>query len=592
MKSNFLSPRLTLGSSAIRSLNLSLREAWSLAAPYWQSEERWRARILLVTIVGLNIALVGTTILFTYWQGAFYNALEARDWNGFIGSLLWWHHTPQNGFTIGFTPVLAAFVLITVFELYLRQALQIRWRRWMTRNNVIEWLSGRAYFRMVLTDSGTDNPDQRIAEDIRLFVDNTLVLGLGLIRSAASLLSFVFLLWTFSEPIVLGGVTIHGYLVWVALLYAALGTLFAHLVGRRLTPLHYLQQKAEADFRFSLMRLSENAEGIAFHDGEQEQERELSHRFDALVQNWRSIMTATMRLTFLTSGYAQIVLVFPLVVVAPAYFAGRIPLGGIFQTSNAFAQVQNALSWAVESYSELTGWLATVERLSGFRCAVAGTRVTGEGPTVTSEGGEELDVSGLNLALPDGRSLLHDIELRIKSGERLLLEGPSGVGKSTLLRAIAGIWPFGSGTVRRPSGRQLFIPQRPYMPLGTLKRAVSYPLAETEFSDQQVTAALLDAGLAHLVNDLANTDVWERRLSGGEQQRLTLARALLIQPDWLFLDEATSSLDPAGEARIYALLRERLPHTTLVSVAHGNEVGRFHTRVVYVEDGVIRAGRV
>jgi len=573
-------------------LDVNLRHAWSLALPYWRSEERWRARALLGGVVALNLALVGTTVLFTYWQRAFYNALGAKDWGGFLGSLLWWHDTPKDGFTLGFAPVLVAFVFITAYELYLRQALQIRWRRWMTENYVGDWLSDRAYFRMALTDSGTDNPDQRIAEDIRLFVDNTLILGLGLIRSAVSLFSFVFLLWTLSEPIVLLGVTIHGYLVWVALLYAALGTWFAHLVGRQLTPLHFLQQKAEADFRFSLMRLLENVEGIAFHGGEVEQERELSHRFATIMSNWRAIMTVTLRLTFLTSGYAQVVLVFPLAVVAPAYFAGRMPLGGIFQTANAFVQVQNALSWIVQSYSDLTGWFATVERISDFRQSVARMRLTNQGPTVIMDGCDQLELSGLDLTLPDGRSLLRGIELSIAPGQRLLIRGPSGAGKSTLLRAISGIWPFGSGTIRRPVGSQLFMPQRPYMPLGTLKRAVCYPLNETEFSDLEVTAALHDVALGYLGPELARTDAWDRRLSGGEQQRLTMARALLIRPDWLFMDESTSALDPKGEASVYELLRERLPQTTLVSIAHRPDVARFHTRVLDIEDGELRAGQI
>jgi putative ATP-binding cassette transporter len=574
----------------MRRLDLDLREAWSLAAPYWRSEERWRARTLLGVIVALNLALVGTTILFTFWQKAFYNALEAKDWDGFIGSLLWWQNTTKDGFTLGFAPLLVLFVFISTYALYLRQALQISWRRWMTAIYIGDWLSDRAYFRMALMDSGTDNPDQRIAEDIRLFVDNTLILGLGLIRSAVSFSSFVLLLWTLSEPILLIGVTIPGYLVWVALFYAALGSWFAHMVGRRLTPLHYVQQKVEADFRFSLMRLVENVEGIAFYSGEAEQERELSDRFAALVNNWRGIMTATRDLMFFTSSYAQIVLVFPLAVVAPAYFAGRMSLGGIFQTSNSFVQVQNALSWFVESYSELTGWFATVQRLSGFRRSAAKARTTSGGLSVTADGRDQLELSQLNLALPDGRSLLRGIELRIPRGERLLIKGPSGAGKSTLLRAIAGIWPFGSGTIRRANGRQLFMPQRPYMPLGTLKRAVCYPLSMTEFSDLEVTTALHDAGLGHLTAELAKTDAWERRLSGGEQQRLALARALLIRPDWLFLDEATSALDPASEAHVYAFLRERLPYTTLVSIAHGQEMARFHTRIMYIEDGVLRAG--
>jgi putative ATP-binding cassette transporter len=565
----------------MRRLDHDLRDAYSLAIPYWNSEERWAAAALLGAIVALNVGLVGTTVLFTYWQGAFYNALEAKNWAQFMGSLFWWSDTPRDGVTLGFGPVLAAFVVITSLELYLRQKLQIRWRRWMTRAFVDDWLTGRAYLRMALLDSGTDNPDQRIAEDVRLYIDNTLVIGLGLIRSIVALISFVFLLWQLSDPIVVIGVTIHGYLVWISIAYAILGTWVTHLVGRRLTPLHFVQQRAEADFRFSLMRLSKNGEAIAFHRGEEEQLREFSQRFTTIAINWQSIMSATLRLTLLTSSYGQVMLVFPLAVVAPRYFAGMLPLGGIFQISNAFVQVQGALSWVVTSYADLTVWLATVERLAGFSRSVAASRVA-SGPAITVDEAEPLELVGVALVCPDGRSLLRDVDLRIVRGDRLLIKGPSGVGKSTLLRAIAGIWPFGTGTIRSASGRQLFVPQRPYMPFGTLKRAACYPASDAEFSDIEVAGVLGDTGLKHLVADLYTTDEWERRLSGGEQQRLSAARALLNRPDWLFLDEATSGLDPTAEVALYSLLLERLPFTTLVSVAHRIDLARFHTRVLSI----------
>ncbi|MBC7947119.1 MAG: ABC transporter ATP-binding protein/permease [Chitinophagaceae bacterium] len=572
-------------------LTLDLQRAWILAAPYWRSPDRFRAGAMLIGLITLNFLLVGTTLLFTYWQGAFYDALEAKDWWAFIGSLLWWTSSPSSGFTLGFSPILAIFVVATACEQYLRQALQIRWRRWMTDTFVSDWLADRAYYSMSLIDKRTDNPDQRIAEDIRLFTENTLVLGLGLIRSVASLISFIVLLWQLSETVIVFGITIHGYLVWIAVLYALGGTWLVHLVGRQLTQLHFVQQKVEADFRFSLMRLLENSEGIAFHAGEQEQAHELSQRFASILSNWLGIMKVTLRLTFFTTSYAQLMLVFPLAIVAPAYFAGKMALGGIFQTSNAFVQVQTALSWFVQSYGALTDWLATVERLSTFRESVSKMRAVSERLTVV-QGSDHFEITALDLKVPDGRTLFRVEEFRIRRGDRLLIQGPSGSGKSTLLRVIAGIWPFGYGSIKQPEGHRLFLPQRPYVPLGSLKRVVCYPRNAADFADADVAAALHAAGLGHLEAELARTDNWEQRLSGGEQQRLTLARALLTRPDWLFLDEATSALDPLAEAGFYSLLSEKLPDCTLISIAHRVEVHRFHTRIVTISDGMLREGRI
>ncbi|MGO9545724.1 MAG: ABC transporter ATP-binding protein/permease [Rhodomicrobium sp.] len=572
----------------MRRLGRLLLNAWLLAAPYWRGEERWRARALLSAIIVLNLFLVAVEVQLTYWQLAFFNTFETKDWSGFIGLLLWWRNTPADGFTPGFGLLIAIQVLLTVYALYLRQALQIRWRRWMTETYLEGWLADRAYYRIALTDPETDNPDQRIAEDARLFVDNGLILAVGLMTSVAKLASFVIVLWSLSEPVVLIGVTIPGYLVWMALLYAGLGTWLSHLIGRRLISLSYLQQKVEADFRFSLLRFRENVEGIAFYGGEADEKRELSRRFANIVENWRAIMTVTKHLTFFTTGYQKMPLVFPYALVAPAYFAGHMPLGGIFQTGSSFVQVQTALSWIVENYATLTGWFATVDRLAGFTRSVSVARDTKTGPSVSEGEGDELRLTGLVLALPDGSSLLCNTEVSIASGERVLMTGPSGVGKSTLFRAMAGIWPFGSGRIIRPAGRQLFMPQLPYIPLGTLRRAVCYPLHEEEFSDGQITAALHDAGLGHLALRLGETDAWERRLSGGERQRLALARVLLVRPDWLFLDEATASLDTEAEEYLYKLLLERLPDATLVSIAHREKVAEFHDRILHMEDGELR----
>jgi putative ATP-binding cassette transporter len=563
-----------------------IAEAWALTTPYWRSEERWRARLLLAVVITLNLSLVGMTVLLTFWQRAFYNTLETKDWDGFIALLFTWHRTEAEGLLPGFVLVATLYILIAVYQLYLRQALQMRWRRWLTDVYLAQWLADRAYYRMALTDPGMDNPDQRIADDVRLFVEDMLSLGIGLMNSIVTLGSFVLVLWALSGPVTVLGVEIPGYMVWVALIYALLGTWLAHLIGRPLIALNFSLQRLEADFRFALVRLRENTEGIALYGGEADEKRGLTQRFTKLMVNWWDIMRATKRLTFFTAGYGQVASIFPIVVAAPAYFAGRLPLGGLIQTSSAFGQVQGALSWFVDNYGKLTEWRATVQRLTGFTHAVAKARTAGEGPKAGKGTTEGLALRDVTLKLPDGRVLINGARMDVAPGEAVLINGPSGSGKSTLFRAIAGIWPFGSGAISLPQdARALFLPQRPYLPLGTLKRAVCYPEDEARFSDAEVVAALGEAGLGHLAPRLADSDSWGQRLSGGEQQRLSFARAFLLRPDWLFLDEATASLDPEAEEELHARLMRTLPALTMLSIAHRPAVARFHDRVLRMEDG-------
>jgi len=569
-----------------------LSDAWALAAPFWRSEERWRARLLLGVVIAQNLSLVGMSVLLSYWNREFFNTLQEKDAEAFW-ALLFWRRQTDSGPMPGFVFVAALYILIAVYQLYLRQALQIRWRRWMTKEMLERWLAERAYYRVALTDPGTDNPDQRIAEDLRMFVDDTLALGLGLMRSVVTLFSFIIVLWGLSGPAMLFGISIPGYMVWVALAYAVVGTWLAHLIGRSLIRLNFNQQRVEADFRYALMRFRENAEGIALYGGEADERRGLLHRFRALVENWWAIMVATKRLTFFTAGYSQVAIVFPFVVAAPGFFSGRIPLGGLTQTANAFGEVQGALSWIVDNYAGLTEWRATVSRITGFRAAIIRAQSAEGGIQATSEPRPDLALEDMTLALPDGRVLLTGADASIAPGEAVLIAGPSGSGKSTLFRAIAGIWPFGSGRVRVPEGASvLFLPQRPYLPLGSLRRVLCYPRDAAAFEDAEVRAALEDAGLGHLAPRLDEEDAWDRRLSGGEQQRVALARALLLKPDWLFLDEATASLDPEAEARFYGLLKERLPATTLVSIAHRPAVAQYHQRALRVRDGRLVAGAV
>jgi vitamin B12/bleomycin/antimicrobial peptide transport system ATP-binding/permease protein len=557
----------------MRGLGPFLRDAWRLSRPYFSSEERWSARGLLVSIIALNLLMVGMTVVLNFWNGAFYDALQNKDWTSFVELILVWHPMPKGGGFFGGMPgfcvIAAAYIIVAVYRTYLNQWLQIRWRRWLTRQFIDEWLADRAYYRISLTadpaGARTDNPDQRISDDIRAFVANTLSLGLDLLSNVVTLLSFLGILWSLSGPITVLGITIPGYMVWVALGYAIVGTVLTHLVGRPLALLNFQQQRYEADFRFALVRLRENAEGVALYGGESEEKARLSDRFHGVIGNWWSIMRRTKLLNGLVAGYNQVAIIFPIVVAAPRYFGGAIALGVLMRVVDSFGQVQSALSWFVTSYASLATWRSEVERLASFHRAIVAARA------LEAETGHILTPS------EDGTLVLDDITLAIRKGESTIITGRSGSGKSTLFRALAGIWPYASGRIRRPDGTYLFLPQRPYIPLGKLRHAVSYPDAETAHPDSTIIAALEEAGLPELTTRLDETANWSQLLSGGEQQRLAIARALLLKPDWLFLDEATANLDEAAEREIYGTLRDKLPKTTLISIAHSPNLTPLHS---------------
>ncbi len=569
----------------MRALGPFLRDAWYLARPYFFSEEKWSARGLLLAIVALNLSMVAMDVLLSYWNRAFYNALQDKNWDDFLALLLSWKVT-ESGVMPGFCGVAAVYIVVYVYRTYLNQWLRIRWRRWLTRSYLERWMADRAYYRISLgsgtgasATSGTDNPDQRIAEDVRDFVTEFLSLSLDLLSNVVSLFSFVTILWTLSGPFELLGVNIPGYMVWVALLYAVIGTWFTHMIGRPLSALNFRQQRVEADFRFGLVRLRENVEGVALYHGEAEEQRGLSGRFHEVATNWWAIMQRTKLLNALIAGYGQAAAVFPIIVAAPGYFAGRVALGGMMQTVNAFGQVQSAMSWVVTSYSVLANWRATVERLATFdREIVRARAAAGTGVALAAAEGTGYRLDDVTLSLPDGRVLMEHADLALERGASVVVTGRSGSGKSTLFRALAGIWPFGAGEVRRPSGTSLFLPQRPYFPLGTLRHAVAYPGEPGNFSASEIEAAMRHAGLDALLPRLDDEEKWGQVLSGGEQQRLAVARALLLRPDWLFLDEATASLDPESEAELYAALKRELPNTTLVSIAHRDSVVALHAR--------------
>ncbi len=561
----------------MKNIGALLKAAWRIAIPYFRSEDRWAARGLLASVIAIELALVAIDVLINQWNNRFYNALQERNWDTFVSELLY------------FSVLAMIFIALAVYQLYLNQWLQIRWRRWLTQSYLGEWLDGPTHYRMQLQGDVADNPDQRIAEDLKMFIEGTLSIGIGLLSSIVTLISFATILWGLSEaaPLTMFGASwnIPGYLVWAALIYAVLGTLLTHLIGRPLVGLNFTQQRFEADFRFNLVRARENSEQIALLRGEDVERERLGERFARLVQNWHQIMNQTKKLTAFTASYQQVATVFPFIVIAPAYFSNAIQLGGMMQTASAFGSVQRALSFFVTAYRSLAEWQAVIMRLEGFNAGVASARALASGDNAIAHqpqaAANAITLRDLALQLPNGTPLVTASSLTLNNAERVLVTGTSGSGKSTLFRAIAGIWPFGRGTVSIPAqSRLMMLPQRPYFPVGALDAAIAYPSSIETIESAKLKAALQDVGLPALADRLSEHGHWNRTLSLGEQQRLGIARALIQAPDFLFLDEATASLDEPAEAAMYRLVAERLPQTAVISIGHRSTLSAFHTRNV------------
>ncbi len=559
-----------------------------LAKPYWVSDDKKKGWALLLTVLGMNLALVWVNVRLNYWNNAFYNSIQQKNFAEFQHLLLVF-----SGYAV-------LYIALAVYSQYFLQMLQIRWRRWVTEVFLRDWLVGGAHYRLSLRRGNTDNPDQRIADDIQGFVNDSLSLFFGFISSLVTLLSFLMILWTLSGAFTLWGVSIPGYMVWVAVIYAGVGSFFAHKVGKPLIKLNFDQQRYEADFRFGLARTREHNEGIALYNGEARELEGHAARFANVWSNWWGIMKRQKLFTWYSSFYGQLAIIFPILVAAPRYFAGQIQLGGLTQTASAFGQVQGALSWFIDAYGRIVGWRATVERLYTFVEAMQSVQhepvdallqgaVAAPAAAVSAADGDArraIALGDLQLLTPDGRVLLQADGQRIEPGQHTLFVGPSGAGKSTLIRWLAGIWPYArESTAVRPGGRSLFLPQKPYLPMGSLRQVLTYPLPPDGFDDARLRDVLTLAQVPYLAEQLDQVDTWMQRLSPGEQQRLAIARALLAAPDWLFLDEATSALDAPTEAAMYQLLLRQLPHTTLVSVAHRVSVAAYHQQLLQVVPG-------
>ena len=550
------------------------RRLWRLTRLYWSSADAARGGLLLALAVALELGAVYGNFVLADAQRRIYDALQDRVASAFARGI---------GLFLGLALV---FVLLSTYRIYVRQALEIRWRNWLTGHLLEQWISPHACCQMELLRSEADNPDQRIAEDARNYVASALGLSLSLLASIATLVSFAGLLWTLSGdwPIRIGGTEFHapGFMMWVAIAYALLGSWITHRVGRRLVPINFDRLRFEADFRFGLVRFRENAEAVGLAHGEAQERLGAGERFGHVVGNWWQLIRAQRNLALFTGGIGQLNGVVPLLVAAPGYFLGQLTLGRVAQTGIAYGQVSSALAWFVYAYQEIAQWRASIERLLTFMDAIetSRARVTRPGGVRVEAGeGDSLRLSDLHLELPSGQALLDGGDASIAAGERVVVVGPSGAGQTTLLRAIAGHWPFGRGRIRLPEGaRTMFLSQQPYLPIATLRAAVSYPAREGTFADEKIREALRLFGLTDLVERLDETDHWEKRLSSGEQQRLAFARILLHEPGWVFLDDATGALDEETERRAYATLQQRLPRATVVSIAHRPAVERYHAR--------------
>lgn len=552
------------------------KDVWYLTKSYWQSEEKKKAFWLLTCIIALTFGVVFMLVQLNTWNKSFYSALQNYDAEKISSEL------------IHFSWLAAIYIILAVYSYYLQQTLILHWRRWLTTRFIDIWLQNKTYYNLQMFGKDTDNPDQRISEDVRQFVEMTLGFAIGILKSLCTFISFVFILYQLSGPLSFSFMgktwTIHGYMLWASLLYSILGTYITHVVGRKLVKLNFIQQRYEADFRFSMIRLRESAESVAFYRGEAQEGKVFKNRFKLLLDNFWQLVNKQKQLVFLNSGYSQIAIIFPFVVAMNRYLAKEVSLGGLMQVASAFGRVQDSLSYFVDMYSSIAQWQAVVMRLSYFGRHMHEVSQQAEQFHVERFAtSEAVSVEQMQVNLPDDAVLLQDINFTLQPGRNVLIKGVSGSGKSTLLRALAGIWPFVTGKINLPKTEELmFIPQKPYIPLGSLREAMLYP-GRKPLSDEELLYLLDLCQIGYLRDKLDLVADWSHVLSVGEQQRLAFVRAHIQEPKWLFLDEATSALDEDTEAAMYALLAERLRQTTLVSIGHRSTLNKYHELMLVID---------
>ena len=561
-----------------------IRRFFHLAGPFFFSEEKWWARFLAIGVVALTLLQLVVQIRINIWNRDFFNALQNHDWHAFV-----WQMALYGALAL-------ASMATAVFQLYGKQLLQLRWRRWLTSHLIDSWLEGGRHYQLrFIGEGGVENPDQRIAENARGATELAVEFALGILNAAVTVVSFIGILWLLSGTltVALSGMTLNipGYMVWATLLYAGVGTVLTYVVGKPIVHANIMQNAAEADFRFMLVRVRENSEGIALIGGEGDEQEGLGLSLSQVVAAGKHLMRVQRNLMWMTSGFGMIGMVYPTLVASPRYFAGVMTLGGLMQITGAFGQVQTGLTWFVGNFPQIAEWRSHVTRLLGFMDTVNTTvEATTEAGDVTrinlvevpsKQGEEALSFQDLQITLPDGNLVIAEANAKIARGEKVLIAGESGSGKSTLLRAIAGLWPWGSGSILVPiRSKLMFMPQKPYLPVGTLSAAITYPTAPRHFGRKAIEAVLERCGLSELIPRLDEVAQWDRILSGGELQRVAFSRALLHQPEWIFMDEATAALDEEGQTSMMKLFREQLAWTTVVSVAHRTGLAAFHDRTL------------
>lgn len=550
-------------------------DAWRLTKAYFTSEEKKRAWGLLAAIIALTLGIVYMLVQLNQWYNVFYSALQDYNAKKIYDELL------------HFSWLAAIYIILSVYAYYLRQKLILHWRKWLTVRFIDEWLNHKTYYNLQLFGADTDNPDQRISEDVKLFVTMTLSLFLDFLKAVTTLLSFVAILYNLSGKLEFDFLGTHwaidGYLFWSALVYSIAGTWITHVVGKKLVELNYVQQRYEADFRFSMIRMREAAESVAFYNGEEREGLVFKERFAKLLKNFWKLVNKQKELIWLGSGYGQIAIIFPFVVAMNRYLNKEFSLGGLMQVNSAFSRVQESLSFFVDAYSTIAEWQSVVMRLALFGRHMNTVVADAKDYHLEMEAGSVVQADGLDVALPGGRVLIRDAHFTLNKGINVLIKGLSGSGKSTLLRAISGIWPYTNGKVIVPPREEtMFIPQKPYLPLGSLREVLTYPGASAE--DDKIRLMMERCCIAYLGDKLDEVADWSHVLSVGEQQRVAFARALLIAPEWLFLDEATSALDEETEVVMYNNLQNYLPDTTVISVGHRSTLAVFHSTTLLIEN--------